>query len=145
MYRSPSRRAVVDRLAASDPTPGSVSPKVASFSPRACGHEVLLLLLLAPPLQQGQRVEAGVDAEDDAERGVRSLHLLAQQGEGDVVHPRAAVLLRDRQTQEARGSHLLVEGAVVGRGAVELTDAREDLPLREGARRALHLSLGIGQ
>ena len=37
MYRSPSRRAVVARLAASLPTPGSVSPNEASFSPRACG------------------------------------------------------------------------------------------------------------
>ncbi len=36
-YESPSRRAVVARLAASVPTPGSVSPNVASFSPFACG------------------------------------------------------------------------------------------------------------
>ncbi len=36
-YESPSRRAVVARLAASVPTPGSVSPNVASFSPFAWG------------------------------------------------------------------------------------------------------------
>ena len=36
-YASPSRRAVVARLAASVPTPGSVRPNVASFSPRAWG------------------------------------------------------------------------------------------------------------
>ena len=36
-YASPSRRAVVARLAASVPTPGSVSPNVASFSPLAWG------------------------------------------------------------------------------------------------------------
>ena len=62
--------------------------------------EVLLLLLLAAPLEQRQRVQAGVDAEDDPEGGVRSLHLLAQQGEGDVVHSGAAVALRDRAGRE---------------------------------------------
>ena len=36
-YASPSRRAVVVRFAASVPTPGSVRPNVASFSPRAWG------------------------------------------------------------------------------------------------------------
>ncbi len=36
-YESPSRRAVVCRAPASVPTPGSVRPKVASFSPFACG------------------------------------------------------------------------------------------------------------
>jgi hypothetical protein len=36
-YESPSRRAVVFIDATSDPAAGSVSPKHASFSPRACG------------------------------------------------------------------------------------------------------------
>src|SRR3954468_1773821 len=36
-YPSPSRRADVRIEATSDPAPGSVSPKHASFSPRACG------------------------------------------------------------------------------------------------------------
>ena len=36
-YVSPSRRAVVRIAATSEPAPGSVSPKQASFSPRACG------------------------------------------------------------------------------------------------------------
>ena len=107
--------------------------------------EVLLLLLLAAPLEERQRVQAGVDAEDDPEGGVGSLHLLAQQGEGDVVHSGAAVALRDRQAEKALGAHLLVERAVVGRRLVELADARQDLALGEGARGALHLPLRIGQ
>src|SRR5436309_8935697 len=37
MKRSPSRRAVVFIAATSEPAAGSVSPKQASFSPRACG------------------------------------------------------------------------------------------------------------
>ncbi len=36
-YDSPSRRAMVERLPASVPTPGSVSPNVAIFSPFAWG------------------------------------------------------------------------------------------------------------
>jgi len=127
-YRSPSRRAVVCRALAA-----------------RLGDQVALLLLLAPPLEQGERVQPRVDRQDDPEGRVGALHLLAQQGEGDVVHARAAVVLRDRQAQEALGAHLLVQGAIVGRGLVELADARQDLALREGARRALHLALRIGQ
>ena len=84
------------------PTPGSVSPNVASFSPRACGHEPALALLLGPPLEEGQRVEPDVDALDDTERGVGTLQLLAQDREADVVHPGAAVRLGDRRAEEAR-------------------------------------------
>ena len=36
-YVSPSRRACVRMAATSEPAPGSVSPKQASFSPFACG------------------------------------------------------------------------------------------------------------
>ena len=77
--------------------------------------KVALLLVLVGPLQEGQGVEPGMDREDDPERGVRPLHLLAQQCEGDVVHPGAAVALRNRQAQQPGGAHLLVERAVVGR------------------------------
>ena len=90
-YESPSRRAVVARLPASVPTPGSVSPNVASFSPLRLGHEPALLLLLGPPLQERQRVEPDMDALDDPERRVGPLELLAEQREADVVHPGAAV------------------------------------------------------
>ncbi len=107
--------------------------------------QVALLLVVVPPLQQRQRVQPGVDAEDDAEGGIGALHLLAQQRKGDVVHPRPAVALRDRQAQEAGGAHLLVERAVIGRGGVHLRHAGQDLALGEGARRTLHLALLIGQ
>ena len=108
-------------------------------------RKVALLLLLGSPLEQRQRVQAGMHREDDAERGVGALHLLAQQREGDVVHAGPAVSLGDRQAQQALGAHLLVERAVVGRRLVELADARQDLALGEGARSALHLALRIGQ
>ena len=51
------------------------------------GHEPALLLLLGPPLHEGQRVEPDVDALDDPEGGVGPLELLADDGEAEVVHP----------------------------------------------------------
>jgi len=86
-----------------------------------------------------------VDRQDYAEGGVGALHLLAQQGEGDVVHPGSAMALGDRQAQEAGSSHLLVERSVVGGGRVKVVDARQDLALGEAPRRALHVALRIGQ
>ena len=108
-------------------------------------NQVALLLLFGGPLQECQRVQAGVHAEDHPERRVCPLHLLAQEREGDVVHPRAAVALGNRQPQESRGAHLLVEAAVVLGRCIQLPDARQDLAFREGARGALHLALRIGQ
>ena len=108
-------------------------------------HQVALLLLLVPPLEQRQRIQTGVDREDDPECGVGALHLLAQQGEGDVVHAGPAVLLGDRQAEESLSAHLLVEAAVVLGVGVQLLDAGQDLALGEGARGALHLALRIGQ
>ena len=70
------------------------------------GHQPALPLLLGPPLEQRQAVEPDVDALDDPERGVGPLELLAQQGEADVVHARAAVALRDRRAQEPELAHL---------------------------------------
>ena len=73
---------------ASVPTPGSVSPNVASFSPFAWGTSQRWRCSSVAPLEEGQRVEPDVDALDDPERGVGPLQLLAQDGEADVVHAR---------------------------------------------------------
>ncbi len=83
------------------PTPGSVSPNVASFSPRRLRHQPALALLLGAPLQERQRVQPDVDALDDPERRVGALELLAQDREADVVHPGAALGLGDRGAEEA--------------------------------------------
>ena len=53
-YASPSRRAVVARLPASVPTPGSVSAERGQLLAARLGHEPALLLLLGPPLEQRQ-------------------------------------------------------------------------------------------
>ena len=127
------------------PTPGSVSPNVASFSPRACGHEPALALLLGPPLQERQRVEPDVDALDDTERRVGTLQLLAQDREADVVHPGAAVGLRDRRAEEAQlahpGEHLAVDLALL----VPLADVRQDLRLGEGPDALLDEAVLVGE
>ena len=136
---------MVARLAASRSDPRLGQSEGGELLAARLRHEVLLLLLLVPPLEQGQRVQAGVDREDDPEGGVGALHLLAQQREGDVVHAGPAVLLGDRQAEQAGGAHLLVDAAVVLGGRVQLLDARQDLALGEGARGALHLALRIGQ
>ena len=87
-YESPSRLAVVARFAASVPTPGSVRPNVASFSPFACGTRKRCFWSSVPHWQQRQRVEADVDAHHHAEGGVGALELLAQDAQADVVEAR---------------------------------------------------------
>src|SRR6266545_78829 len=74
------------------------------FAPRL-GHEVALALVLAPPLEEGEGIEADVDALHDAESRVRPLELLAQDGEADVVHAGAAVAVGNRGAQEAQLAH----------------------------------------
>ena len=101
------------------------------------GHEPALPLLLGPPLQQGERVQPDVDALDDAERGVGTLQLLAQDREADVVHAAAAICLRDRRAEEALLGHLLEDLAVDFALLVPLADVRQDLGLGERPGRLL--------
>ena len=124
---------------------GLGQPKGGQLLTARLWDQVALFLFLVRPLQQGQRVQPGVHREDHAEGRVGALHLLAQQREGDVVHPGPPVALGDRQAQQAGRSHLPVQGSVVGRGRVELADARQDLAFGEEARGALHVALRIGQ
>ena len=42
---------------------------------------------------------------DDAQRGVDVLELLAGEAQADVVHPGAAILLRDRDTEQSEPGH----------------------------------------
>ena len=72
-----------------------------------------------------------MDALDDTERGVGALELLAQDREADVVHPGAAVGLRDRRAEEAQLAHLREQLAVDLALLVPLADERDDLGLGE--------------
>ena len=68
-------------------------------------HEVPLFLGLGAPGEQRQAVEPRVHRQDDAERRVHVLQLLAGQAEADVIEPRAAVLLGHAHAQEAELRH----------------------------------------
>ena len=133
------------RFAASVPTPGSVSPNVASFSPFACGTSQRSLLLVGRPLQQGERVQPDVDALDDPERRVGPLELLAQDREADVVHPGAAPRLRDRRAEEALLGHLPEQLAGEAAVLVPAADVGQDLGLGERPGRLLDEPVLVGQ
>ena len=74
-----------------------------------------------------------MDALDDAERGVRSLELLAQDREADVVHARSAVRLRDWGAEKAELAHAAEYLAVDLALLVPLANVRQDLRFGEGA------------
>ena len=69
-------------------------------------HEISLLLILGAPGEQRQAVEPGVHRHDHAQRRVDVFELLAGQAERDVVHPRAAVLRRHGDAEQAELGHL---------------------------------------
>ena len=119
------------RLPASVPTPGSVSAERRELLAARLRDQPALALLLGPPLEEGQRVEPDVDALDDTERGVGTLQLLAQDREAEVVHPGAAVRLRDRGAQEPELAHPLEDLAMDLALLVPLADVRQDLRLGE--------------
>ena len=104
-----------------------------------------LALLLGPPLEEGQRVEADMDALDDTERGVGTFELLAQDREARVVHPAAAVRLGDRGAEEPELAHLLEQFAVDLALLVPVPDERHDLRLREGPHALLDEPVLVGQ
>ena len=104
-----------------------------------------LALLLGAPLEEGQRVEADVDALDDAERGVGTFQLLAQDREARVVHPAAAVRLRDRRAEEPELAHLREQLAVDLALLVPIADVRQDLGLGEGPHALLDEPVLVGQ
>src|SRR6266540_2833025 len=102
------------------------------FAPRL-GHEVALALVLAPPLEEGEGIEADVDALQDAESRVRPLELLAQDGEADVIHAGTAVALGNRGAEEAQLAHPGEDLAVDLAARVPVANVGQDLRLGEGA------------
>ena len=108
-------------------------------------HEPAPALLLRPPLQDRQRVESDVDALDHAERGVGPLELLAQEREGDVVGPGAAVVGRDGRSEEAQTPQLLEDLPMDLALLVPRPDERQDLRFGELARRLLDETLLVRQ
>ena len=108
-------------------------------------HEVLLLLRLGAPRQQRQAVEAGVHRHDHAQRRVDVLELLAGDAQADVIHARAAVLLRDGNTQKAERRHQRKDIRIEAVLPVEIVNAWGDFARGPFADRLLEQALLVGQ
>ena len=84
-------------------------------------------------------------ALDDPECRVGTLQLLAQQREADVVHPTAAVVLRDRGAQEPLLGHLLEHAPGEAVAGVPLADVGQDLGFGEGPGSPLDQPVLVGE
>ena len=142
---SPSRRAV-DRIAAtSDPAPGSVSPKHASFSPFACGVSQRCFCSSLAVVEQRERVEPDVHRDQRPERGLAALDLLAGQRLGDEVEAGTAVLLRDHDAEDPELGHALDQVQVELVLDVVLDRDRQHALVDEGADGVLDQALLVGE
>ena len=144
-YESPSRRAVDGEVRGVRADARLGQPERRQLLALGLGHEPALLLLVGRPLQERQRVEPDVDALDDPEGRVGPLQLLAEDGEADVVHARAAPLLGDRRAEEPELGHPGEDLAVDLALLVPLADVRQDLGLDELADGLLDEAVLVGE
>jgi hypothetical protein len=132
-YSSPSLIALVLMFCRSEPVPGSVIAIAPTASPEASFGQPLLLLLVGAVGLDVVGHDAGV--ERGAPRRVADVRLLLDQdglvGEGAAT---AAVLLRDRGTQQTDLAGLVPQVAVDLLVVDVVLDVRLDLLLAEGAR-----------
>ena len=99
---SPSRTAVVLRLARSEPPPGSVIPIAVSSSPEQNLGSQRSLLLLGGEVHEVRRHDVGVDADAGRQGHVDLRQLLGEHRvEAVVAGLGAAVLLGDLEAEEA--------------------------------------------
>ena len=90
----------------SDPPPGSVRPNAASRSPvHSSGQPPAALAGGAEPVD-GHGTERDPGLQGDRDRGVHPGQFLQGQAEGEVIAPHAAVLLGERQPEQAELAHL---------------------------------------
>ena len=142
---SPSRRAVERIAATSEPAPGSVSPKHASFSPFACGVSQRCFCSSVAVLEQRERVEADVHRDQRPERRLAALDLLARERLGDEVEPGAAVLLRDHDAEDPELGHALDQLHVELVVDVVLDGDGQHALVHEGADGLLDQALLVGE
>ena len=131
--------------AASLPGVGSVSPQAPSFSPRASGTQVLLLLRLGAEHGDVRRAEAVVRRDRQRDRRIDARELLDADAVVDRRHPRAAVLLRELDAHQPERGQLRqqLDGKVLR--LVPLHDVRPDLGFGELADGAPQQLLLVGQ
>ena len=98
-------RVVVVVPPASDPAPGSVSPKAPSTWPGTAAAATRALLLGAEPVDR-HRAERDRRLQRDGHRRVDPGQLLESDAEREVVAAHAAVLLGERQAEQPHLAHL---------------------------------------
>src|SRR2546430_2539052 len=109
-HSSPSRRAVVCRLPASLPAWGSVRAHAPNLAPFASGMSHFFFCS-SEANQRREVSDRDVCTEDRGPDGRRApTQFLHEEHERDVVHARAAVLLRHGSPEEPQLGHLRVEG-----------------------------------
>ena len=143
-YLSPFFTAVVRMPETSEPASGSVRQKEASLGSSVSMPEVLLLDLLGAAERHGGAGQA-VAHQRGADAGAAPAELLLDQAAGQVVEPRAAVLLGDVGVHQAHLpgllDDLLREGAVL----VVVPGHRADLLLGEVVRELANVLLLVGE
>ena len=105
--KSPSRRAVVFRLPASLPAPGSVRPKPPTASPVASAGSTFRFSSSLPKWTIGQQQTELVTLIVTATAGIDAGDLLDGQQVGEGVGAGAAVLLGDQHAEQPHLPHLL--------------------------------------
>ena len=107
--------------------------------------EPALLLLLARVAEERERVQTDVDRDQRAEGRLAALDLLARERLRDEVEPGPAVLLRDRDPEDAELGHALDRAHVEVVRDVVLDRVREDPILDELPDRVLEQPLLVGE
>ena len=121
-------------------------PEAAELLARGDGREDALLLLVGPELVDRVAEERVVDAHDDAAARARGADLLHRERVAERVHPRAAVLLRDGDAEQARAPPSCARISLGQRPRlVELGGLGGDLARGEVARGVADQPLLFGQ
>ena len=139
------RVARVATEAASEPVPGSVSPKQPEPLAGAELRQELLLLLLGAPLLDRARDQRGLHRHDRARGRVAAADLLHDEAVADVVEAAPAVLLGDGRAEVAHLGDALHQLEVEALVAVVVARARDDLAVGEVARGLADQPLLVGE
>ena len=113
----------------SEPWSGSVRPKQPTISPRRQAGQVLLALLFGAVGVDRVHDQGGLHRHGRAIAGIDPLHLARHQAVGDVVHPGAAVVLRQGRAEEAERPHFAEDLAVEALVPIGLEHPRHELLL----------------
>ena len=141
---APSTASAVVRVApASDPASGSVRPKAASFLPEARSGSQRSCCSWTAEEEDRHRAERGVRRDRDRDRRVDPRQLFDGDRICDGVRAGPAVLLGDRDSQQAEVGHFAHELVREAGVAVELLGQRRyALPRERSHRVAEQLVLG---